>query len=630
MKFLPRSVISFVILMMTQVQASAWTLDDAEISRFQPEHNRFIFVPKGQNFENVTLQGQLEVVSGTTSLQVHHNGNLLSAFVVEGNQKFSIEVGDLEEGFHEFKFMGTPFAIIDTRQGTFQCPITTWIPYIITDLRIHYRAQNLHDPFLADLPDALFNPVRPGAIIGQLSMSDTEDYVSEAAARLLSYLSGYAPITWQDAADGLFYLPDQRMTGLPAQRFLIHFQRDENLTTSSFLEIRRLAGQFQVSSGEADSVGDGGITHLDVYYRDRDGLRNAVYLLISDLRQNLQVSEAHIDGRAAVPAWGRLKEFHTFADFGLSDISIRGRGAAELFLQLPPHWRQTDVASGILRFKSRHSSAGTGGFDIWRDQTLLTSVSKENLGLDGTLQNISFSDSRLLSQSTMVMRFDSRLAPEPVCNLENDAFLWIDSMKSVLNIPHRIKSGVGGYISRFTGLPSVTTNDLSPGFVVSLNKILDPVRFIMDNPAIPITISSDFSSPSDYGTLHFEVSAESHSHLLEMFSSRLPVQRPQDIVFIQSFDNGQVKFISMSSTALKEVSKASNSIWRNIDDGIQIAAFDSMSGIFIALERVSLNPTSQMISAQFYLEDNQIYFLFIVSFFGVFLILLTIVYFVRR
>jgi len=629
MKIFFKALITFILLLMPQAQAVAWSLDDAVISRLQSEHDRFVFVPKGQKFANVALEGKLDVVSGVSSLQVHHNGKLVSAFVSESNQKFSIEVGDLEEGFHQFKFTGTPYAMIDARQGTFQCPVTTWIPYIIKELRINYRVETVRDPFLADLPDALFNPVRPGPIYGYLSMSDTEGYVAEAAARLLSYLSGYAPITWLDASDGISYPPGQRMAGLPGQRFLVHLQHDENLSAGSFLEIRRLAGQIQINDEGVGNQEDGGITHLDIYFRDREGLRNAIYTLISDLRQPLQVSEAYIDNRAAVPTWGRLKEFDSLEDFGLSDVSIRGRGATELFLQLPPHWRQTDVTSGTLRFKSRHSSHGTGGFDIWRDQILLASVSKEKLAVDGSSQDVSFVDSRLLAQPTMVMRFDSRLAPEPACNFENDAFLWVDSAQSVFTVPHRIKSGVAGYIARFAGFPSVTTNDPSAGFVVSLNKILDPVRFIMDSPAIPITVSSNFSV-SDYGTVHFEVSEDLHSQLLQKFSSRLPAQRPDDLVFVQSFDNGRVKFIARPSNGFKAISTSPDQIWRNIEDGVRTAAIDGLVGIFTVLEKDSLISTNHVAGVRFYLEDNRAYFLIAAAFFGILLILVTILRFARQ
>lgn len=579
-------VSSCMILTLSVSCAAAWGLDDFTLSRSNLVHDRFIYVPSGKKFNDVILMGESYLPVGSSSLQVYHNGRYLDTLIVDQRQRFSVEIGSLDDGFHQISFTGRPAAIIHDIQQRNQCPMVDWIPFTARNMDVSYSIERVRDPQLSDIPDALFNPGKPGRILGHIYLNKVDSSSLEATARLTNYLSGYGDIIWVEDDDQEAQVTSESVIDKEAQVFYINLINDENLSAPAFIEI----SETHFPGGDARTNGQ-----LNIHYQDQEGLRNAIYLLIGEQRETSEVSSLQVNSRISAPVWGQLKEFKTLDDFGIQSIHLRGRNVREFFIQLPPHWMPTDVVSGALKVQARYGAQDAGGFDVWRDQRLLATVSTDKLAGDGGLTEIEFMDSYLLRQSNLGMRIESWLAPDSVCELDNDSLLWIDSESSSFTVPHRFKSGLAGYIPRFVSNPILSTNVDDMSVVSALNKILDPVRVIVDRSVLPITIVSSSSEQSRMGTINFTVSEEKHSQEIEQFLARLPQERADEIIIVKSLGNGRVEFVFSAKDKMKALSSSSTATWRDLSDGIEVAAFDPLSNSLIVLERQVSIPVDNVV-----------------------------------
>lgn len=546
---------------------SAWVFEDVGISRLSAEHERYLYVPKGQTFRDVVLSGQVEVSEGLNSLEVLLDGELVESNIFTDSRAVEIALPDLTPGFHRLDFRGRPAARVDPLQEQMSCPVIVWAPFVLEQVRIDYRVERVHAPFLSDLPDPLFNAARPGEILGQLILDTADQAEISAASRVMYWLGTFSDITW-DGKDSLS-APD-----LP-QRFSLRFDHDSELAVPARLQLSNMANENGFGQLRPE---------LRIAYRTEEGLSSALHALVGEFRTGLRNDSWELDQPVEMPLWAQPKRFETLADFGVSDLVLRGYEQRQVFLQMPPHWEVTGTLSGELAIRGQEALRDGARLDIWRDMVLLGSVTEGQQ--PGTAPaEVNLRDARLWRSQAGTLNFDARLAPAPNCHFEEHGLLWVDSAESRLSLPHHVRTGIASYIPRLLLRPVVSSTLQGAALATTLNEVLAPVRFISDGAPLPIIIVSPTNAGSETASLHLDVLPERHRELMTQFQAKLPIVLGEDIVFLHAPAEEGVHVIAGDDAALPALARVWGDIWPDIGDRINLAAVDTVSGNLLVLDR---------------------------------------------
>ncbi|WHP07034.1 hypothetical protein QLH32_06110 [Acinetobacter corruptisaponis] len=452
---------------------NTWTFDNINTSNKYTIEPHFFYVGKGSEWQSIRFSSEYSTEHFTTLL-VKYDDKLIYNTTLNGAGELSFNIPASESGFHRLDFIlqqYSPPTSPAADRTTFCSEDVDQVTYLTNSKMDYLRHRPVYK--LKDLPDALFNPqiVRPTPFVGVLKFNSANMAEATMLGRLINAWTPVTPIRWYEQSEPA----DQ------AANFFIEISRSATpLPNGTLVEI---SAQNEIPT-------------LRIQYDQPEKLASAINgLLNPEYLKQLDTSATFLPNKLAAPNWAKLKQIKTLADLGIEDFRLN-QADKNLFLNFPAVWQPTDILQGQIALRVQSGLLEGSNITTWIDGGLAGSLKTAELESDPVNRQFNYFAKTISDNTTFSMKLENSVIVNSQCLPTAKGSLWIDTKKSTVKLPHKIKNGVASLSMSFATHPTIAI-DGNPGSLEMAIAISQAAKkMLMTNDPVPLNlVKFDSSKP---------------------------------------------------------------------------------------------------------------------------------------
>jgi hypothetical protein len=539
------------------VWAAEWPVSDFQVGASIAEESRFFYVSKGEQWRDTHFQG-LYSSTGGASVTISLDGHYLTNQTIGQGGTIRFGLPTLNSGFHRITFEFKQQSAYSNlhKEKTTVCDVPTDGLTSISEGKFIYSRNNPDGLQVRNLPDALFNPqsVEKTPYNGSLKFDLKNPSEMTAIARLASRWSAAAGIRWLNAD----------VTNDKETDFGMEIRHAPQLASGAQI------GLSQVSSHPI----------LTIVYKDDAALDSAVNALLTPgYLDQLHSGQVTVPGNLPAPQWGTAKTFLNLADLGIEDFRLES-GNRALSLSFPPVWKPTDLLQGSLALRTQDGLLKGSILTVWLDNAMAGSMSLDQWDSAQGTRALNYLGPNAPDSTYIGLRLESNLMANGDCQPQSRGSLWVDAHKSLVNLPHRFKTGVAAISVALINRPELSV-DGSPGSMgAALALVQTATRMLFKND--PIAVKLSLQNKPGNATVHIQTNPAIYQQQVVQHQDRLfePFAEDGTIVLAQ---NGQYQVIAANTAGAENFMRYWAQAQELIADGVTEALI-ARDGTFVALE----------------------------------------------
>ncbi len=408
---------------------------------------------------------------------------------------------------------------------------------------------------LKDLPDALFNPqvVRPAPFVGVLKYNLANVNEASMLGRLMSAWGSVTPIQWYEQ-------------NAPAEQ-----------NPNFYIEIIKSATALPKGTlVQISSTND--IPTLQIQYDQPEKLVSAINgLLNPDYLQQLDTSATFLPNKLAAPEWAKIRQIHTLADLGISDFRLN-QAEKNLFLNFPAVWQPTDILQGQIALRVQSGLLEGSNITTWIDGGLAGSLKTANLDSDPVNRQFNYFAKTISNNTTFNLKLENSVIVNSQCLPTAKGSLWIDTQKSTVKLPHKLKNGVASLSMSFATHPTIAIDGNAGSLEIAMTTSQVAKKMLMTNDPIPLNLVK--LDPNKPELLNVQVNANIYRQQVLMHQNTLYPPATAN-GFLVSFHDQRFDIITDSIQGAQNFSKLWEKIQQNIPNNASKILVTESGQVFI-------------------------------------------------
>ncbi|MEG1696385.1 MAG: hypothetical protein RR282_04680 [Acinetobacter sp.] len=444
---------------------NTWTFNNINTSNKYTIEPHFFYVGKGSEWQNIRFTSEYST-EHFTALLVKYDDKLIYNTTLNGSGELDFNIPASQSGFHRLDFIiqqYSPPTSPAADRTTFCSEDVDQVTYISHSKIDYLRHRPVYK--LKDLPDALFNPqiVRPTPFIGVIKFNQANMNEASMLGRLISAWNSATPIQWYQ----------QNAPADQAANFFIEISKSATALPNGTL--------VQISAQNE-------IPTLRIQYDQPEKLISAINgLLNTDYLQQLDTSATFLPHKLAAPTWAQLKEIKTLADLGINDFRLN-QAEKNLFLAFPAVWQPTDILQGQIALRVQSGLLEGSNITTWIDSGLAGSLKTANLDSDPVNRQFNYFAKTISNSTTFDMKLENSVIVNAQCLPNAKGSIWIDTKKSTVKLPHKLKNGVAALSMNFATHPTIAIDNNSGSLEMAIAISQTAKRMLMTNSPIPLEL----------------------------------------------------------------------------------------------------------------------------------------------
>ncbi|MEG0405612.1 MAG: hypothetical protein RR563_05160 [Acinetobacter sp.] len=444
---------------------NTWTFNNINTSNKYTIEPHFFYVGKGSEWQNIRFTSEYST-EHFTALLVKYDDKLIYNTTLNGSGELDFNIPASQSGFHRLDFIiqqYSPPTSPAADRTTFCSEDVDQVTYLSHSKIDYLRHRPVYK--LKDLPDALFNPqiVRPTPFIGVIKFNQTNMNEASMLGRLISAWNSATPIQWYQ----------QNAPADQAANFFIEISKSATALPNGTL--------VQISAQNE-------IPTLRIQYDQPEKLISAINgLLNTDYLQQLDTSATFLPHKLAAPTWAQLKEIKTLADLGINDFRLN-QAEKNLFLAFPAVWQPTDILQGQIALRVQSGLLEGSNITTWIDSGLAGSLKTANLDSDPVNRQFNYFAKTISNSTTFDMKLENSVIVNAQCLPNAKGSIWIDTKKSTVKLPHKLKNGVAALSMNFATHPTIAIDNNSGSLEMAIAISQTAKRMLMTNSPIPLEL----------------------------------------------------------------------------------------------------------------------------------------------
>lgn len=562
------------VLLPEAVRSAVWPLDSATMTvPGTPAQSYFVYVPKGKQFDAVHLRGRIVGAGRSNVLAIYLDGQLIKILRPGNGDTLDATLPALSAGFHRIRLTGSPTTRMPEHQVGVQCPPSYSLPMSVEDLILRYQPSQVRAPWLAGLPDGLFNPSYPRKRpwLGAMVLSPLSTASETAALRLASDFSANTGLRFSVGND-------------PQADFRIILRQNSWNGAIAWIKIQ----EPEPTNVDEETVLRPRVPTLTITYGDATSLNNAVNALLDkDYRRQLRASEAQVSGTVAEPRWGTLHSPETLSELGLADMTMAGDQKLGLTLVYPTYWQPTGPIKGSLVVRSQAGLPEDAHLNVWLNSMLAGSASLKYLRSSKIQQNIGIDSAQVPDSTTFSLQLNAVLDQYGFCQQLTPGRLWVNAQKSTLKFPHRDKSGIMQLLPTLVARPLIST-DRSDAALDAALAIVQEEASVTDYKPLPYQVVGTSGQKDGRGAvsvdaLYIGVDANAVKMFANAQSPRINSMYIEHAVWLHATQDGRVNILASHAQSLRDFAAIWSKAVQHIPDGTRDALVGTDSGHVLVL-----------------------------------------------
>lgn len=534
---------------------NTWTFDNINTSNKYTIEPHFFYVGKGSEWQNIRFSSDYSTEHFTTLL-VKFDDKLIYNTTLNGDGTLSFDIPATQSGFHRLDFIlqqYSPNTSPAADRTTFCSEDVDQVTYL-SNSKIEYIR---HRPIyrLKDLPDALFNPqvVRPTPFVGVLKYNPANLNEAAMLGRLISAWGSVTPIQWYEQNAATEQVPN----------FYIEIVKSATALPKGTL--------VQISTAND-------IPTLQIQYDQPEKLVSAINgLLNSDYLQQLNTSATFLPNKLAAPNWAKIKQIHTLADLGISDFRLN-QAEKNLFLNFPAVWQPTDILQGQIALRVQSGLLEGSNITTWIDGGFAGSLKTANLDSDPVNRQFNYFAKTISDNTTFNLKLENSVIVNSQCLPTAKGSLWIDTQKSTVKLPHKLKNGVASLSMTFATHPTIAIDGNAGSLEVAMIISQVAKKMLMTNDPIPLNLVK--LDPAKPELLNVQVNPNIYRQQVLMHQSTL--YAPATVSgFLVSFHDQRFDIITDSMQGAQNFTKLWEKIQQNIPNNASKILVTESGQVFI-------------------------------------------------
>lgn len=587
------------LMLAMSAHAYTWELDDINTSTKYTVEPHFFYIGKGAQWENIEFSSNYSTESETTLL-VKYDDKLIYNTTLSGDGQLKFNIPKSQSGFHRLDFIIQQYAkpiTLNQTKDSFCSEDIDHLTYFnnsqldFTPIRKDYQ--------LKYLPDALFNPQarRPTPFVGILKYNRKEITEASMLARLASSWSSVTPIEWVDSGQ----------TNLnPETNFII-----EVIHSSTPLK----GGALVQIAKPAD-----GVATLSITYHTQQELTAAINGLINPYYvQQLNTGSAIFPTTISNPTWAQFKKINTLADLGIEDFRLN-HAEKNLFLDFPAVWQPTDILQGQIALRIQSGLLQGSNITAWIDGGLAGSMKTADLASDPVNRQFNIFAKAISNTTNFSLKLENSVIANSQCLPNAHGSLWIDTAKSTVKLPHKLKNGVAAISMTLATTPTIAIDDQSGALNIAI--IMGQVAKKMLLTQAPIPLNLVRYTPSAPQSINVRVNKDIYQQQVLMH---------QDIIyapaavngFIVSYNNNRFDVITDSEGGAQSFMHLWEKIQHKIPNNVTKMLVSENGNIYVLQKLIVGNQKAPLV-------QQSSFFLLVVIISAIMIIIIFLWYWLRR
>ncbi|WP_454666114.1 hypothetical protein [Acinetobacter calcoaceticus] len=587
------------LMLAMSAHAYTWELDDISTSTKYTVEPHFFYIGKGAEWENIQFSSNYSTESDTTLL-VKYDDKLIYNATLNGDGQLNFDIPKSQSGFHRLDFIIQQYAKPTTLNRTKDSFCSEDIDHLtyFNNSKIDFVPIR-KDYQLKYLPDALFNPQarRPTPFVGILKYNRKEITEASMLARLASSWGSVTPIEWVDS--GQTNLNDET-------NFIIEVIRSSTpLRGGALVQIAKPAD---------------GVATLSITYHTPQELTAAINGLINpSYVQQLNTGSAIFPTTISNPSWAQFKKITTLADLGIEDFRLN-HAEKNLFLDFPAVWQPTDILQGQIALRIQSGLLQGSNITAWIDGGLAGSMKTADLASDPVNRQFNIFAKAISNTTNFSLKLENSVIASSQCLPNAHGSLWIDTAKSTVKLPHKLKNGVAAISMTLATTPTIAIDDQSGALNIAI--IMGQVAKKMLLTQAPIPLNLVRYTPSAPQSINVRVNKDIYQQQVLMH---------QDIIyapaavngFIVSYDNNRFDVITDSEGGAQSFMHLWEKIQHKIPNNVTKMLVSENGNIYVLQKLIVGNQKAPLV-------QQSSFFLLVVIISAIMIIIIFLWYWLRR
>lgn len=587
------------LMLAMSAHAYTWELDDISTSTKYTVEPHFFYIGKGAEWENIQFSSNYSTESDTTLL-VKYDDKLIYNATLNGDGQLNFDIPKSQSGFHRLDFIIQQYAKPTTLNRTKDSFCSEDIDHLtyFNNSKIDFIPIR-KDYQLKYLPDALFNPQarRPTPFVGILKYNRKEITEASMLARLASSWGSVTPIEWVDS--GQTNLNDET-------NFIIEVIRSSTpLKGGALVQITKPAD---------------GVATLSITYHTPQELTAVINGLINpSYVQQLNTGSAIFPTTISNPSWAQFKKINTLADLGIEDFRLN-HAEKNLFLDFPAVWQPTDILQGQIALRIQSGLLQGSNITAWIDGGLAGSMKTADLASDPVNRQFNIFAKAISNTTNFSLKLENSVIASSQCLPNAHGSLWIDTAKSTVKLPHKLKNGVAAISMTLATTPTIAIDDQSGALNIAI--IMGQVAKKMLLTQAPIPLNLVRYTPSAPQSINVRVNKDIYQQQVLMH---------QDIIyapaavngFIVSYDNNRFDVITDSEGGAQSFMHLWEKIQHKIPNNVTKMLVSENGNIYVLQKLIVGNQKAPLV-------QQSSFFLLVVIISAIMIIIIFLWYWLRR
>jgi len=579
--------------------ANTWELDDISTSTKYTVEPHFFYIGKGAEWQNIQFSSDYST-EGDTTLLVKYDDKLIYNTTLNGDGQIKFDIPKSQSGFHRLDFIIQQYAKPTTLNQTKETFCTEDIDHLTYLNKSQLDFTSIRNDYqLRYLPDALFNPQarRPTPFVGILKYNRKEIAEASMLARLASSWGSVTPVEWVDSGQ----------TNLnPETNFIIEVIHSPSpLKGGALVQIAKPAE---------------GVPTLSITYHSPQELASAINGLINpSYVQQLDTGSAIFPTTISNPAWAQFKKIETLADLGIDDFRLN-HAEKNLFLDFPAVWQPTDILQGQIALRIQSGLLQGSNITAWIDGGLAGSMKTADLASDPVNRQFNIFAKAISNTTNFSLKLENSVIANSQCLPNAHGSLWIDTAKSTVKLPHKLKNGVAAISMTLATTPTIAIDDQSGALNIAI--ILGQVAKKMLLTDAPIPLNLVRFSPNAPQSINVRVNKDIYHQQVLMHQDIIYAPAAQN-GFIVSYSNNRFDVITDSEGGAQTFMHLWGKIQHKIPNNVTKLLVSENGNIYVLQKLIVGNQKAPLI-------QQSSFFLIVVIISAIMIIIIFLWYWLRR
>ncbi|MDS7929944.1 hypothetical protein RMB13_10715 [Acinetobacter sp. V102_4] len=587
------------LMLAMSAHAYTWELNDINTSTKYTVEPHFFYIGKGAEWENIEFSSNYSTESETTLL-VKYDDKLIYNTTLSGDGQLKFNIPKSQSGFHRLDFIIQQYAKPNTLNQTKDSFCSEDIDHLtyfnnsqldFTPIRKDYQ--------LKYLPDALFNPQarRPTPFVGILKYNRKEITEASMLARLASSWNSVTPIEWVDSG-----------------------QTNLNPETNFIIEVVRSATPLKGGALVQIAKPADGVATLSITYHTPQELTAAINGLINpSYIQQLNTGSAIFPTTISNPTWAQFKKINTLADLGIEDFRLN-HAEKNLFLDFPAVWQPTDILQGQIALRIQSGLLQGSNITAWIDGGLAGSMKTADLASDPVNRQFNIFAKAISNTTNFSLKLENSVIANSQCLPTAHGSLWIDTAKSTVKLPHKLKNGVAAISMTLATTPTIAIDDQSGALNIAIVLGQTAKKMLLTQGPIPLNLVR--YSPSAPQAINVRVNKDIYQQQVLMHQDIIYAPAAQN-GFIVSYNNNRFDVITDSQGGAQAFMHLWEKIQHKIPNNVTKMLVSENGNIYVLQKLIVGNQKAPLV-------QQSSFFLLVVIISAIMIIIIFLWYWLRR